>query len=112
VRVKRRRSGAVKWGAIRSGTIVVRPTLGARAFVERWVAEGKDARFGDVDQDTLMLALGRTPWVSFTVLPVDYCATVGDKCLAPVIFHDSASAGDRTKLTKWDRWLGRLMGGW
>jgi hypothetical protein len=35
IRVKRRGNGDVKWGGIRSGTLVLRPTPGARAFAQR-----------------------------------------------------------------------------
>jgi hypothetical protein len=93
IRSKRSSSGRIKLGSIRSGTLVVRPTSGARAFVELWAAESKSSRWGEVDQDTMLLTIGKTHACSFQNIPVAYCATVGDKVQSPAIFHDSASRG-------------------
>jgi hypothetical protein len=101
VRSKWRRTGGMRFG-FRSGTVVVRPTAAARAFVEAWAAAAREAPWGSVDQDALMLAMGRTPWCSFTMLPVEYCATDGDQVPAPVVLHDQASRGV-SKIRRW-RW--------
>jgi hypothetical protein len=105
----------------RSGTVVVRPTLGARAYVQAWAAAAADAPWGDVDQTAQMYAMGRVPWCSFTMLPVEYCATAGDCVPEPVILHDSTSRGVRKigrwtprcgplrtrRTARWQRWKGR-----
>lgn len=91
VRTKWRRSGGMRYGA-RSGTMVLQPTPGARRYVEAWVAAAKDAPWGDVDQTPQMVAMGRCPGTSFTMLGAEWCATVGDKVATPIIYHDSASA--------------------
>jgi hypothetical protein len=88
IRTKRKRGA--KWGSIRSGTLVLRPTPAARDFVETWIRQR--AEFGDVDQNTLMLAVCEAR-CSFEPLPVAYCCIPADKVAAPIIFHDSASAG-------------------
>ena len=49
LRTKWRRSGGMRFGA-RSGTVVVRPTAGARAYVEAWIAAAAEAPWGNVDQ--------------------------------------------------------------
>ena len=61
IRTKYRRSGGMRFGA-RSGTVVVRPTPAARRYVEAWADAGRDAPWGDVDQTTQMIAMGRVPW--------------------------------------------------
>ena len=94
LRTKWRRSGGMRFGA-RSGTVVVRPTAGARAYVELWRRMPRGGALGDVDQTALMVAMGRVPWASFTMLGVEYCATDGDKVPAPVILDDLVSRGVR-----------------
>jgi hypothetical protein len=106
IRTKFRRSGGMRYGT-RSGTVVVRPTPAARRYVEAWAEAGRDAPWGDVDQTTQMIAMGCAPWCAFTVLPVEYCATEGDKVSDPVILHDSASRGVR-KITPTHRRLRRI----
>ena len=99
-RTKWSRRGKSRSGA-RSGTMVLRPTLQARAFVAAWVAETSVAPRYAVDQDSLAVALGRAPDLSVTYLDVKYCAVRADKCPDPVIFHDSASLHTKTgKFTK------------
>jgi hypothetical protein len=107
VRTKWRRSGGMRFGA-RSGTVVVRPTAGARAYVEAWEDAAAEAPWGDVDQTAQMVAMGRVPWCSFTMLPVEWCATAGDCVPEPVILHDSASRGAR-KIGRWRRRLWRSV---
>ena len=106
IRTKYRRGGGMRFGA-RSGTVVVRPTPAARRYVEAWADAGRDAPWGDVDQTTQMIAMGRAPWCAFSVLPVEYCATEGDGVSAPVILHDSASRGVR-QITRTHRRLRRI----
>ena len=106
MRTKWRRSGGMRFGA-RSGTVVVRPTPGARAYVESWEDAAREAPWGDVDQTAQMVAMGRVPGVSFTMLGVEYCATDGDCVPVPVILHDSASR-DVRKITRTHRRLRRV----
>jgi hypothetical protein len=107
VRTKYRRNGGMRFGT-RSGTLVVRPTDMARAFVANWVAAASEAPWGDVDQTPLAIAIGRTPGVCIEPLDVRYCATEGDKVSDPIILHDSASRSVR-KLRPMTRLLGRLL---
>jgi hypothetical protein len=51
-----------------------------------------------------MVAMGRVPWCSFTMLPVEYCTTEGDKVPVPIILHDRASSTSR------GGWLRRWRG--
>jgi hypothetical protein len=106
IRTKWRRSGSMRFGA-RSGTVVVRPTPGARAYVRAWEDAAREAPWGDVDQSAQMVAMGRAPGTSFTMLGVEYCATAGDCVPEPVVLHDSASRGVR-KIGRWQRRLRRL----
>ena len=87
LRGKYRRSDGVRF-RIQSGTVVVKPTAAARAYVEAWAAAAAEAPWGYVDQDALLVAMGRVPWCSYTVLPVEMCAMPKDKVAAPIIFHD------------------------
>lgn len=75
---------------IRSGTMVFKPNEAARRFVDRWVKLSDAGRYGDVDQDSLLLAL-ETPDVTFQQLDVRWCKCKSDACVDPVIVHDSAS---------------------
>lgn len=79
----------------RSGTLVLRPTALARAFVGNWYEASAEATCGSVDQRTLPLAIARTPGLTVGVLDVKYCATGSDKVIEPVILHDNASKGAR-----------------
>jgi len=107
VRTKYRRNGGMRFGT-RSGTLVLRPTDMARAFVANWVVAASEAPWGDVDQTPLAIAIGRTPGVCIEPLDVRYCATEGDKVSDPIILHDSASRSVR-KLKPLTRLLGRLL---
>lgn len=90
---RRRRSGHAKT-SVRSGTLVVKPTAEATRFVERWASLSERSRFGDVDQDTLLLAL-ETAGVLFEQLDVKWCCTKSDNCESPMILHDCASRNAR-----------------
>jgi len=106
VRSRRRRGGGIRFG-IRSGTLVLRPTPAARAFVDAWVLLSETAIVGDVDQDTLMLAVGAVPGLSLATLDLRWCAAPGDVVADAVIVHDSASRHAR-KLPRHRRLLWRL----
>ena len=106
IRTKYRRSGGMRFGA-RSGTVVVRPTAGARAYVQAWITAAAELPWGDVDQTAQMFAMGRASGASFTMPPVEYCATAGDCVPEAVILHESASRGVR-KIGRWQRRLHRL----
>jgi hypothetical protein len=76
---------------MRSGTIVVRPTIRAEAFVENWVRISSAAPRGTIDQHTLPQAIAETSGLSVEQLDVRYCATEGDDVGAPAILHSRAS---------------------
>ena len=108
VRTRRRKSGGAPRFGVRSGTLVIRPTPAARKFVETWAALSSAGHYGDVDQTTMMLAIGLTPGVCFTPLEHKWCAAPSDGTVAgAVILHDSASA-DITKIGKLRRFLYRF----
>lgn len=91
IRTRFRTNGDVRFGP-RSGTLVIRPTSMARKFVETWIDTGMSAPRFAVDQDSLKVALGKTPGLSVTTLDVSACATRGDSVPLPLILHDKASA--------------------
>lgn len=80
---------------IRSGTLVVRPTDAAHAFVQNWCQLSAEAPCGSVDQRTLPAALVRSPGLTVGLLDVTYCATAADNVPNPVILHDTASRSAR-----------------
>ena len=55
-----------------------------------------------------MVAMGRVPGTSFTMLDLKWCTTCGDREPAPVVLHDSASRGVR-KIGRWQRRLRRSV---
>jgi hypothetical protein len=99
VQTKRRRNGGIRF-RVRSGTLALKPTEGARRFVDMWGAISATSQYGDVDQTTLMLTIGLTPGVTFTPLELKWCATAGDHAAHPMILHDSASFTVR-KIGNW-----------
>ncbi len=90
IRTRFRKNGTPKLG-VRSGTLVFRPVERARRFVDAWIAEGTQAGPYSVDQDSLMVAMGRVAGLTITTIGVEYCATEGDLCPNPIIYHDRAS---------------------
>jgi Nucleotide-diphospho-sugar transferase len=81
---------------IMSGTMVFRPTDGARRFVDAWIACGTDCDPGDVDQTSLMLAMSRTSGFTFEPLDQEWCdfeKTHAD----PAILHENASSDVRKR---------------
>lgn len=93
----------------RSGTMVFRPTAGARSLVERWALLSLNAPRGAVDQRTLPMAIATTPGASVAVLDVRHCAVPNDRVSDPVILHDSASRSI-VKIPSWKRTLNAMMG--
>jgi hypothetical protein len=89
LRGRRRWTGGYKLHA-RTGTIVFRPTPGARDFVAEWQRRCVAARFGDVDQTAFLLALGSSTSTSFQPLERKWCASTGEE---GIIVHDRASRG-------------------
>lgn len=92
---------------VRSGTLVIRPTGKARAFVEAWHDAGKGAHRYAVDQDSMIVAMGRVPGLSITHLDNRYCVSPPDDCAKPVILHSNASRGAHT--SKWAVRLYRIV---
>jgi hypothetical protein len=108
VQSRRGRNGGVRF-RVRSGTLVLKPTPAARRFVETWSILSAGSLYGEVDQTTLLLAIGLVPGVTFTPLELRYCATAGDHVSDPVILHDQASR-DTPKVRSWQRLLRQLLG--
>jgi hypothetical protein len=110
VRTSYRKNGGATFAA-KSGTVIIRPTEGARRYVEAWIAAAKDAPWGDVDQSAQIVAIGRSPGTSFAVLGVEWCAKEWDNVQAPIILHDRGSwLGGAPKITRTRRRLARLLG--
>lgn len=84
----RLRSNGKPMFAPRSGTMVIRPTPAARSFLEAWIKAGQSVHQYAVDQDTLVLALGRVPSLSLSLLGNEACALLEDKCPDPIVLHD------------------------
>jgi hypothetical protein len=108
VQARRNKNGGVRF-RVRSGTLVIKPTPAGRRFVETWSILSAGSLYGDVDQTTLMLAIGLAPGVTFTPLDLRYCATDGDHVASPIILHDQASR-DTPKVRSWQRLVRRLLG--
>jgi hypothetical protein len=94
-----------------SGTVIVRPTEGARRYVEAWVAAAKEAPWGEVDQSAQIVAMGRSPGTNFTALGIEWCARKWDNVAEPIVLHDSARVrGSVRRITRGQRKLARLFG--
>lgn len=91
----------------RSGTLVLKPSDKAMALVEAWIAAAANARPGQVDEDSLIVALGHVPYLSVTVLPVELCA-VFDEVEQPIILHNCGSLVDGLRSSKTQRFFRRL----
>lgn len=76
----------------RSGTMVIRPTRAARAFLEAWASTSREAPAMQVDEASLLVTLGRVPGCSITLLPIEAVAIRFDHGIRPLILHASASA--------------------
>jgi hypothetical protein len=99
VKVKRR-GVRVK---VLSGTLVIRPTAGARRFVEAWVAASQKATWGDIDQTTLAIAMATTPGITVEPLERKWCAVIDHHAPDSVILHDNASREERKVKNTWHR---------
>lgn len=91
---------------VKSGTLVIRPTTRARAFIEAWCKASANAPPFTIDQDTMVLAMGAIPGLSITCLDNRYCTQWRDTVDDPVIIHDWASKG--VKAGKWVKRLHRI----
>lgn len=87
----------------RSGTIVVRPTALAKAYISAWCKADDGSRRFAVDQHSMMLAIGRVAGLSITCLDLKYCATLWDQCPDPIILHDSASVKAHAHTNIWKK---------
>lgn len=94
------------WIGIRSGTMVLRPTPAARAFVECWCEASFSAPQYCTDQDSIRYALGGVPGLSVTFLDIRYCATPKDHCKEPVILHDGGKKPNQSN--RLSKFIGRL----
>jgi hypothetical protein len=93
-----------------SGTLIIRPTERARAFVEAWAQAADEAPCGEVDQTAQVVAMGRAPGTSFTAIPSEWCGAVGKPSASgAIILHDNASK-DAFKVTYWQRRVLGLLG--
>jgi hypothetical protein len=102
LRTRFRRAGKVRFGA-RSGTMFFKPTAGARAFVLKWAELSQKAPPYSVDQDSLAVALGKTPTQVY-FLDVRYCAVASDNIADPYVAHSNAAATSITEsANKWRR---------
>lgn len=97
-----------RWVFSRSGTMVFKPTELARQFVDAWARESLNAPRYAVDQDSLVVAIGKVSGLSITTLPIRYCAVARDNCPHPAVLHDSASKA-ATKAGKFTRLAARLF---
>jgi hypothetical protein len=89
-----------------TGTVVFRPTLGAREFVERWSELSSKAVWGDTDQLSLTLAIAQSPHTSLQPLSEKWWGSEGDP--AAVILHDRASRGQQ-RISKLERIVRGLL---
>lgn len=101
------RRGKVRFSC-RTGTMVFKPTPAARRFVETWRKWSEIAPPYAVDQDSLIVSLGKTPGCVFEPLDVRYCATRNDRLVYPWILHDCASEGG-DKISSIRRSISRLL---
>ncbi|MGD9803398.1 MAG: putative nucleotide-diphospho-sugar transferase [Hyphomicrobiaceae bacterium] len=93
MRLGKDRLGTPRLG-LRSGTMVLRATDGTVSFLHRWAEFSDGTRRGLVDQNTLTMALARTPELTVTNLSVRFCATRADGVHNPVVAHERASAAN------------------
>lgn len=92
--IRAKRSGRGKDRArikVMSGTMVFRPTPGARRLLDAWEAAAAECDADDVDQTSLMIALGRATDFTFQPVGPQWCDFEGLHP-EPAIVHDHASA--------------------
>lgn len=83
---------------VMSGTMVFRPTPGATSFVDAWVRAEDECDSTDVDQTSLMIALGRATSFTFEPLGVEWCAFGDGVHPDPVVVHEHASRAARVRV--------------
>jgi hypothetical protein len=59
------------WIAIATGTVVVRPTAGARAYVQAWITAAAELPWGDVCQTAQMFAIAPSRPAPIIPMPFD-----------------------------------------
>ena len=91
---------------VMSGTMVFRPTDGARRFLDAWEAAGAECDAYDVDQTSLMIALGQTTDFTFQPLGCEWC-DFDNLHPDPAIVHANASV-DAPRAGWLQRGLARL----
>jgi hypothetical protein len=93
-----------------SGTMVFRPTLEARQFVEHWKQASERAPYGEIDQSSQVVAMAQSIGTTFVPLPLIYCVNPDERGKVPgvVVQHDSAAV-HFPKVSGWSRYVGRLI---
>lgn len=81
--------------APRSRSILLRPTMKARVYVNEWIEACEQAPRSAVHHDTMTVALGRVPELSITLLGLEFCATDRDNYPLPVILCERARTDAR-----------------
>lgn len=82
----------------RSGTAVLRPTEATELFLDAWVKASDSAHKHANDQDTLVVALGKVPELTVTMLPNAACAVAADGVADPIILHDRGPKGAASRI--------------
>jgi hypothetical protein len=86
----KRRKGRL-WMTVRSSTLVLNATEGARRFVARWIEEGRNAPPGEIDQTTFALAMVASDGVRFEPLALKWCAMDDDHIDGAIVVHQGVS---------------------
>lgn len=92
-----------------TGTMVLKPTAAARRFVKTWILEGENAPPFSVDQNSLIIALGKGG-VTVTFLDDRFCTKRSKSSASSIIIHDTASVLNN-KATRLGRVMRLLCGG-
>jgi hypothetical protein len=94
-----------------SGTMVFRPTLEARQFVECWKRASESAPYGEIDQSSQVVAMAESIGTTFVPLPLIYCVNPDEKgrVQGVIVQHDSAAV-HFPKVSGWRRYVRRMMG--
>jgi hypothetical protein len=72
-----------------------------------WIKASRAAYRYANDQDTLVVALGRVPSLSWTALGNEACAVAADRCPDPIIMHDTSKTNKATA-SRWFKTLSAL----
>jgi Nucleotide-diphospho-sugar transferase len=89
-RAKQQRRWLVIW---RTGTLVIRPTPQARAFVEAWAERCATAQGDANDQDGFLEALTNASDITLEPLAAKWCARVGEGIAGTVVRHAGGPRG-------------------